>query len=140
MTPTATPLTAVRLLPAIRWTVALRLSLGLALILALFAAGHVVSQRAAHTLEATLSEVVSDAESRRAAADEMKLGLEHMTRAAASYDGKRDSRDQVSRAQAQVERALQTYAGLASAEQSRVLAQRAMQVYGRYRDQAHRLA
>jgi hypothetical protein len=119
-----------------RLTISQRLWLGLGLILALFGAAHFVSVRATHLLDAALSGVVEESEARNAAAYEMQIGLDRMTRAAQAV---RDApgpaqRKQLGEAQAGFERALSSYTALASTDRSRGLQRDIDQRYARYNE------
>jgi hypothetical protein len=122
-----------------RLTISQRLWLGLGLILALFGAAHFVSVRATHTLDAALSGVVEDSEARNAAAYEMQIGLERMTRAALAVPEAAGpaQRKQLGDAQAGFQRTLSNYTALASTARS---LKRAIDVrYARYNERVSAL-
>ncbi len=126
-------------LPLARWSTTQALWLGLTVLLALFAGAHFLTLRAARSVDTALFDLAGDVASRGAAAYQMKLGLDGMTQASLAYSGKPTARAQVTRAEAQVERAFQAYGALASAESSRLLAQQAGYAYKRYRRHVHQL-
>ena len=68
-----------------RLTIAQRLWLGLGILLALFGAADLVSLRATHILDETLSNLVGDGETRNATAYELNGHLDAMNRAIESY-------------------------------------------------------
>jgi diguanylate cyclase (GGDEF)-like protein len=124
-----------------RLTISQRLWVGLGLILALFGAAHFVSVRATHTLDAALSGVVEDSEARNAAAYEMQIGLERMTRAAQAVPEAAGpaQRKQLGDAQAGFERALSNYTALASTARSRSLKRAIDARYARYNERVSAL-
>jgi diguanylate cyclase (GGDEF)-like protein/PAS domain S-box-containing protein len=118
-----------------RLTISQRLWLGLGLILALFGAAHFVSVRATHMLDAALSSVVEDSEARNAAAYEMQIALDRMTRAAQAVpSAPGPERERFADARAAFERALSRYATLASTDHSRVLKRDIDAHYARYNE------
>jgi diguanylate cyclase (GGDEF)-like protein/PAS domain S-box-containing protein len=122
----------------LRLTISQRLWLGLGLILALFAAAHYVSVRATHSLDAVLSEAVEDSEARSAAAYEMQIALDRMTRAVQSVSDVHEpaQRKQLLEAQEGFERALSSYAAVASTDGSRGLHRDVERRYVRFKEHA----
>jgi diguanylate cyclase (GGDEF)-like protein/PAS domain S-box-containing protein len=124
-----------------RLSITQRLWLGLGLLLALFAAADLVSLRATHVLDETLSHLVSDSDARTSAAYEMTVHLDAVARAVESYlqSPELPERDRIKVAQAKFERGLASYKGLASEAQSRAIAGQVGDAYARYRKQTDEL-
>jgi diguanylate cyclase (GGDEF)-like protein/PAS domain S-box-containing protein len=124
-----------------RLTITQRLWIGLGLTLGLFLAADLVSLRATHVLDATLSSLVHDAERRSAAAYEMKVALADLSRGVQGYLQERSAtqRNLAKAGQTGFERALQRYRELGSTEHSRGLGEQALERYSRYQAQADML-
>jgi diguanylate cyclase (GGDEF)-like protein/PAS domain S-box-containing protein len=122
-------------------SIAQRLWLGLSLILALFAVAHVVSLRATHEMDRTLSTLVSDGQARSAAVQAMKIQLDTIERSVRAYvaDGEEASLARVQAASASFERALDGFRGLAVSQDLRALADETVQHYAALRMHAQQL-
>ena len=121
----------------LRFTITQRLWLGLGLLLALFAAADLVSLRATHVLDDTLSHLVSDSDARTGAAYEMNLQLDALAHTVESYvqSANPGERERIKAAQAKFERGLTRYQSLASEAQNRTIATELAEAYTRYRRQ-----
>jgi diguanylate cyclase (GGDEF)-like protein/PAS domain S-box-containing protein len=125
----------------LRLSISQRLWLGLGLLLALFAAADLVSLRATHELDDTLSHLVSDGDARTGAAYEMNIHLDGTTRAVDAYlqNPEPAQRERIKVAQTKFERGLASYTGLAAEQQSRAIAAQVADAYARYRKQTDEL-
>jgi diguanylate cyclase (GGDEF)-like protein/PAS domain S-box-containing protein len=121
-----------------RLTITQRLWLGLGLLLALFAAADLVSLRATHVLDETLSHLVTDSDERTAAAYEMNVQVDALARAIDAYMQSPDpaGRDRIKAAQAKFERGLARYKALAMEGENRAIALQLADSYARYRKQS----
>ena len=125
----------------LRLSISQRLWLGLGLLLALFAAADLVSLRATHELDDTLSHLVSDGDARTGAAYEMNIHLDGTMRAVDTYlqNPEPAQRERIKAAQTKFERGLASYTGLAAEQQSRAIAAQVTDAYARYRKQTDEL-
>src|SRR5262245_6039505 len=125
----------------IRLTVAKRLWLGLALMLALLAAAYFISLQAARTLQSPFSELAASAESRRAAVAQMQASVDEMSQAVNSYRKDRDPKHlaAIAGAQKRFDAASMDYQRLASSESDKALSRDTAERYGRYTAQAAEL-
>jgi hypothetical protein len=112
-----------------------RLWLGLGVLLALFAGAALVSMRATHSLDDTLSHLVTDGDTRTAAAYDMNMHLDAIARAVANYlqSPEPPQRERIKSTLGRFERGLSNYKAVATEEQSRVMAAQLSTAYARYK-------
>ncbi len=117
----------------LRLSITERLWLGLGLLLALFAAAALVSLRATHELDDTLSHLLTDGDARTGTAYEMNVQLDGLARAVENYLNSPDpaQRERIRATRARFERSLANYKALAGEAQSQAIAGQLSDAYTR---------